>query len=391
MSISSQYESSRDWTAAELIQALGESLAAQSVLSTEMNRLCLLACHEDQLRAFDPQRRAEVGASLHALHNALTDAARQARHCRSPLGHQPDSLRQQGVVEKTDSPLPGGHLCWVYGDREEFRARAREYALEGVKSGEWVECVGESSADTLRAELAADPSLRPALESGVLGTSSVEEFYQCSTNRVVDPEVAVAARVAATEEALAAGYTGFRAVVDATTMVGTDLQRDAFARFEHLIDHKMSALPVTALCAYGLHQLGSSAVAEVACLHPLTNYGTVPLRLYSQQNRDGDGTHLAVAGIIDQPGAKLVTQTLQHALACPPASPGEELMIDAQQLEFINPRALQDLDRSARAHDRKLVLAVPQHLVDRLTDTLDLTHIRVEPPRRSQPALWQQR
>lgn len=58
----------------------------------------------------------------------------------------------------------------------------------------------------------------------------------------------------------------------------------AFARFEYLIDQKMSALPVTALCSYSLAELGRAAIAERACLHPLASASTTPFRLYAEQD-----------------------------------------------------------------------------------------------------------
>src|SRR5699024_5460905 len=97
---------------------------------------------------------------------------------------------------------------------------------------------------------------------------------------VVDPVRSVHTRVAATEAALQAGYTGFRAVVDATATSRTVAQRTAFARFEYLIDQKMAALPVSAMCAYDVSELGAGTVAELTCLHPLASTGSTSFHLY---------------------------------------------------------------------------------------------------------------
>ena len=73
----------------------------------------------------------------------------------------------------------------------------------------------------------------------------------------------VASRVAATEAALAAGYTGLRVVVDATSLAATVGQRVAYAHYEYLLDRQSSALPLATICAYDLDQLGGAAAAEM--------------------------------------------------------------------------------------------------------------------------------
>lgn len=50
----------------------------------------------------------------------------------------------------------------------------------------------------------------------------MNEFYRFEgDSNVVEPVAAVAVKVAAVEDVVAAGYTGFRAVVDATAVVRT--------------------------------------------------------------------------------------------------------------------------------------------------------------------------
>ena len=80
--------------------------------------------------------------------------------------------------------------------------------------------------------------------------STVDKFYEfeCGTD-VVAPSAAVATKVAAVEDALAAGYSGFHAVVDAASVVRTAELRSRLRLFEFLIDQKMNTLPVAAVCA----------------------------------------------------------------------------------------------------------------------------------------------
>ncbi|MEV4647278.1 EAL domain-containing protein [Saccharopolyspora sp. NPDC049357] len=280
--------------------------------------------------------------------------------------------RRQGEVTDARNLVPDGHLCWAYQHPDDFQARAREYALDGLSAGQQVEYVGNAPTWQLRAQLAADDALAGALDTGALKVSSVHEAYRAGAVGLVDPDAAVAVRIDVTNEALAAGYSGFRTIVDATEMVRTRTQREAFAHFEYLIDHVMSHQPVTALCAYDLAELGSAAVAEIACLHPLTSPQTSPFRLYTDHPNTDGSDHLALAGHIDLPCAALLAQALRHAQH-------DELIINDRGLTFLDRHALQVLDHHAREHDQHVLLRLAQPLATRLTPLPDLTHTRIEP------------
>ncbi|MHA6798707.1 MEDS domain-containing protein [Bounagaea algeriensis] len=280
-------------------------------------------------------------------------------------------MRTHGTVDSARGHVPAGHLCWAYTSRSEFHDRAVEYLRDGIAAGQWIEYVGSGSTEALRAELGEADGLGPALQAGTIAVTPVEDFYTLHPgSSTVDPHAAVKARIAATEQALTAGYTGFRAVVDATTMVASAGQRAAFVQFERLIDQTMSTLPVTALCGYDLTELGSAAVAELACLHPLTNLET-PFQLYSQP----DGS-LALAGVVDQHCAELFARALGHAAEL---TPDQDIVLDVQHLTAIEPAGLLDLNRLAREHDRRIVLRSAPPATAQLIQQLQPRHLRTEP------------
>ncbi|MGH4002161.1 MAG: MEDS domain-containing protein, partial [Pseudonocardiaceae bacterium] len=217
------------------------------------------------------------------------------------------------------------------------------------------------------AELSGLDGVRQALDNGGVGVSSVDEFY--SQSGVLDPVRAAEASVSASERTLAAGYTGFRAVVDATEMVRTPAQREVFARFEYLIDRKMSVLPVSALCAYDVGELGSAAVAEMACLHPLASAGSTLFRLYA-----AEGVDFALAGEIDLSCADLFGRTLGRTV---PLSSGPELIVDARELAFIDHRGLLALAKAAQRCDATMILRDARHSVARVIELLELPHLQV--------------
>lgn len=276
------------------------------------------------------------------------------------------------VVDTAAGHTPSGHLCWCYAGRAEFRPAAVAYLLDGLAAGQWIEYVGPGSAAELLEELAGyDADLDQALRAGRVAATPVEQFYAFrSGSDCVDPEAAVAARLGATHQALAEGYSGFRAVVDATTMTTTPAQRAAFVEFELLIDHVMSSQPVTALCGFDLDELGRAAVAELACLHPLTNLDP-GFQLFT-----GEDGHLALTGTVDQQCTDLFTTALQPATG---QAPGRDLVLDAHHLTAIDEQNLRSLNQLADQHDRKILLRRPPAGTLALLQHLDLPHINSQP------------
>lgn len=158
-------------------------------------------------------------------------------------------------------------------------------------------------------------------------------------------------------------------MVDATAVVRTPEQRAAFARFEYLIDRQMSIRPVTALCAYDVRELGSAAVAEMACLHPLASAGSTSFRLYADQS-----VAFALAGEIDLSCVELFGTTLGRTV---PLSSGSELVVDGRGLEFIGPCGLLALDELGRREGVTVVLRTGLRSAARVVEVLDLTEVRV--------------
>lgn len=266
-------------------------------------------------------------------------------------------MRTHGTVQTASGHVPYGHLCWAYTNQPEFHTRAVEYLLDGAAAGQWLEYVGTGSREGLQAELAETDGLARLLDDGALVVTPVDDFYALRPGgTTVDPHAAVTARVGATKQALADGYTGFRAVVDATAMAATPHQRAAFVQFEHLIDQIMASLPVTALCGYNRTELGQ----------PLSNTDS-SFRLYAQP----DGS-LALTGDIDHQCAELFTHALGTAADL---APDQSVILDLQALTTIAPDQLLELDRLAREHGRAIKLRAAPPATTRLIHELRLTHL----------------
>lgn len=273
--------------------------------------------------------------------------------------------RHHGVVESAGGLIPFGHLGWGYRHRSEFLARAAEYIADGLAQNQWLEYVGAGSREQLRAEL----DTLPVDTSDVKATPALEFYGVPAGIDIVDPAVAVATRVEAVAEAIAQGYTGFRAIVDATAVTRRPDQRDAFARFEFLIDQKMALFPVSALCAYDTSRLGEEA-SGLICLHPLVNADAPAFRLYSEPD-----VTFVLDGEIDAAEADTFITTLQRIW---PVAGDRDLVVDAGGLEFISHQQLLALDGVAQRHGRQIVLRRCRPVLTRLGGLLDLGALRLE-------------
>src|SRR3712207_238860 len=100
------------------------------------------------------------------------------------------------------------HVCWGYRRPAEFAATALDFLAEGLAAGERVLYVAPGDDSFLEGQLRAAGLFEAGLRRGALQVASVDATY--TTGTVVDPAGQVQLCATATEEALAAGFTGFR-------------------------------------------------------------------------------------------------------------------------------------------------------------------------------------
>ncbi len=283
-------------------------------------------------------------------------------------------MRPHGAVASAAGLLPFGHLGLGFQNRAEFVDRAAEYIADGLQHNQYVAYVGDLSCAELRRELAAMPGVAGHPESGGILVKSAKDYYPfCAGSDVLDAETAVAMYAQVAQEAIANGYSGFRAVVDVTPVARSCEQREALATAEYLNDQQIAVGPFSAMCAYDTSQLGPAA-EELLCLHPFVGSTSVTFRLYAEP---AAGVDFALAGEIDAYGNKLFATILQRAW---PLGGGHTLCIGARGLEFIGHEQLLLLDRRARQERREIRLLTDQPVLMRLVTLLDLTNLRVEPP-----------
>jgi hypothetical protein len=260
----------------------------------------------------------------------------------------------------------GEHACLVFDDGAAFRDRAAAFLFAGQVAGARLAYLGSGSAAELEAQLRTSAGLRELLDSGQLAVRSLSEQY--GLDDVIVPDAPVAAYATATQAALADGYTGLRVVAEATALVRTPAQREAFARYEHLVDRYMVDHPFDAMCAYDSRRLGPAAVAELACLHPTTDTGATPFRWCASPHADA---HLA--GEVDIASHEVFDRTLARTMPLLDA----RSEIEARELAFIDHRGMLTLERHALAARTQVTLVTDTPAVHRLGGLLGLTAVDV--------------
>ena len=248
-----------------------------------------------------------------------------------------------------------GHICVAYADPADLRAHAEHYLADGIAAGEEVWNVAAERP--------------PGLDERVRFVATGRTY---PLGAVIDPAVQVDFYAAATLDALAAGHTGLRVVAEATPLVVTPAQLDAFCRYEHLVDRYMRGHPFTAMCAYDRRVLGATAVARLACLHPRTDADDVPFTLHAA--RPGEGTAV-LAGELDMTAWDLLSATLESVDLPPTAG---EVVLQATGLRFADHRSLLRLQDYALDAGVTVVLRSANAALGRLAGMLELPGVRVE-------------
>jgi anti-anti-sigma regulatory factor len=283
------------------------------------------------------------------------------------------SVRGQGLGHSR-------HVSWKFVGRQDFLARANRYVAEGLDRGEWVQYVGDAPHDQLRDELAALPVGDRLMARGGWGVSPIDDFYvyrgddRVGDDRVVDPQLSVAARVEDVEQALAAGFAGVRIVADATAVVRRPEQVEAFARYEYLLDQAMTAMPASALCAHDRARVERDSSVGLACLHPVTGPDPTPFNLYAER-----GVDFSLAGYLDGGCRDLMTRTIARIESY---LSGPQLVVNGGNLDFIDHRALLTLaDLAERVGADKVLLLTGLRSAKRISDVLGDDRIAVEASR----------
>lgn len=289
-------------------------------------------------------------------------------YCRKVEAAYGSLVRLSGVTETARGFGLHDHLCWAYDEPCELHSRVLEFLDDGLAQNQRV-CYTASDTAPIWEDLRALET-NGARRAGAVQITSLGD--RCGSGVTVDPIGQVHTYAAAIEDALAAGFAGLRIAVDATPLVRTPEQLDAFARYECLVDRYITSQPISALCAYNRAELRQEAVTQLACSHPTVNSDTVPFRLHASIN----GAVATLSGELDSTVRDVFATILRRADLRPT---GGELIIDATELEFIDHRNLLALATHARGCAATAVLRTGfTNNAARMIEIFDLNDVRTE-------------
>ncbi len=261
------------------------------------------------------------------------------------------------------------HLCWPYTDRADFRRRAREFLSDGFDLG--LRCVyaAEGPLALLLADLAGIPHLQSRIDDGDLALTVLGDLYP--KGALIDSGAALSAFADATDDAVAAGYAGLRVVADATSLLRSPEQLDAFARWEHAADRYMAGHPFSGLCGFDQRHVTPAATTALASLHPAARAGVTPFQVYCSDH----GADLALAGELDISA----TGDFRACLDRIDLDLTRELVVDGSGLDFVDHRGLVSIRDFASRLGATAVLRTSSETPGRVIALLGMEGIRVEP------------
>ncbi|MDQ1695313.1 MAG: hypothetical protein QOJ03_666 [Frankiaceae bacterium] len=259
------------------------------------------------------------------------------------------------------------HVCWAYEDARDFSRPALRWLADGVALGQRLIYVSGRSRERMRRDVAPLPDVADLLKRGTLQLVCLEDVYDLSAPMV--PEEQLATYAAATDHALADGYTGLRVLAEVTDLVADPARRPAHLRWEHLADEFMAAKPLAAMCAYRREALGDEVIGDLAAVHPLVHAAaaSTPFRLYFEAGR------MVLSGSVDAFSSDLLARLLAASHV-----QSREVVLDVGGLDFIDARGvatLADWGGRLRAGKGGLRLVGASPLLRRIWSVLRLDNV----------------
>jgi anti-anti-sigma regulatory factor len=226
-------------------------------------------------------------------------------------------MRDHGLVESAAGFGLNGHACWVYEDDEELIRGASEFLVAGERLGQRLIFVG--------------PSLPEALSGHAVDFVPLGDVYGS------DPETLLAYYSAATDAALADGYTGLRAVGMVSELMQDRRVWEQHRVWEGLADRYMAHKPLAGLCCYDRRMVPDELISDLCAIHPAVHPcgHPVPFRVYHDEH----------AVVLDGELDYFAAERARRALA---ATAREGDVLDLSRLRFVDHNgAVALLDSSA--------------------------------------------
>lgn len=269
--------------------------------------------------------------------------------------------RAVGVVDDVRSLHRGDHLCWPFPHRDALTLMASCFVADGVERGEQIVYFGWCGIDEAHRDVCRVEHLASLLEQRVMVVEATDITHGHGAN--IAPERVVDGIRIAAQAAEAAGFNGLRLFADATELVKTPKDREAFLEMDQGLERLMAdGLGVTAICALNTSVLDREAMTDVACVHPATYASLAPFTVHADR-----GGKFRLAGEVDWWNYERLERSLGRF-----HPRGSVIEVDVADLEFIDQRSLLSLEQWAKLHASRITLVRCQGVVARLAKLLPL-------------------
>jgi MEDS: MEthanogen/methylotroph, DcmR Sensory domain len=246
-------------------------------------------------------------------------------------------VREHGCLSSASHIGANDHACWAFQEIGDFHRAAVEFLSEGLGLGQRLVYFGEEPAEELCGALAPLGDVEGLIAGGSLALLTPDPSHDAAP---IDAESRLARVSAATDRALADGYTGLRIAVEGTCLLAGGRAFDAHLRWESTIDRYMSAHPLAALCGYDSSALPALHAGELCAIHPACNEAGARSSFHVFFE---DPTTVVVDGEVDVFMADAFDHVLRH-----PLSHQGLAALDLSKLGFVDHHGLRVLaDRVA--------------------------------------------
>lgn len=162
----------------------------------------------------------------------------------------------------------GGHVCAVIDSEQDRKELAGRFVRDGLAADErvWYLTATTAPAQLLDLIRADDLDVDGALRRGQLAVLSSDDSYL--RQPPFDPQAAVDMVNAAVDDALAAGYAGFRVAGEMSWSRRGVCGTDRLLEYERLMGDLLEKRPAAAICQYDRAMFPEPTLSEVLDAHP---------------------------------------------------------------------------------------------------------------------------
>lgn len=268
----------------------------------------------------------------------------------------------------------GEHACGIVGSGPERLHMVSAFVRGGLAAGDRVWCFPRGSRTAVLDRLRRDDTIDEALASGQLHVRAAHESALAAA--VCDPDRAIDGLRRAVDDALHAGWNGFRVVGDPGWASPVPSCPDRLLDFEMRIGEVLAESPAAALCQYDRYRFDAETMMALTSVHAAV-VGTPGLP---------PGDQLSIRPLVGMSGLRLVgevdlstRQALRTALDAAATAPGD-LHMELSELAFIDIGGVHLLLRTAQGlgQGRRMVVHRPPRSLRLALDLLWQTPKLVE-------------